>query len=377
TRSKKVEKNALPVFDVNGDCLYIHRIVIVQVQKHDLKTMLIKNFINNQAGERTIFLYSAALLVEFYISCGFTVTGNMIQDKIEMLYKVHNGLGVVQVDAFATQPYQGNPAAVVVLSPKQFNAPNAAQMMQKIALEMNLSETAFVSPKESGIDYNLRWFKPAKEVDICGHATLAAAFTLYTDKYCAKDQPIRFHTRSGILTTRHVTLDNGHPGIMMDFPASKKILHEKTWYSSTQTQLLQAFQLTSSCIIAIEQYGSDIICQVDPAAFARVTIPDSTKLIALDCRATILTCVAPSTSGYDYFCRFFGPRNGINEDPVTGSAQCALVPYYSNFLSGQTSFCCRQKSARGGDIHAQLVHNRVILYGPGVMTLRGTLNWWL
>ncbi|KDO15898.1 hypothetical protein SPRG_18564 [Saprolegnia parasitica CBS 223.65] len=245
--------------------------------------------------------------------------------------------------------------------------------MQQVALERNLSETAFVSPRDaSPNDYNLRWFKPAKEVDICGHATLAAAYTLYVDGHCAKDASIRFHTKSGVLTTRYVTQPDGVAGIEMDFPTMHRVPRDEAWRAATSSTLVAALSIGIHDVIAIEQYGTDIICHVTPTAFAKMT-PNFRLLLVLDCRATIVTCAAHHVdSGYDFYSRFFGPRSGVHEDPVTGSAHCALAPYWSTLLP-QTSFRGRQESARGGDVSARLAGDRVFLFGTAVLTLRGTL----
>ncbi|OQR91908.1 phenazine biosynthesis protein PhzF family [Achlya hypogyna] len=289
-------------------------------------------------------------------------------------------LDVVVVDAFATKAYEGNPAAVVVMSCQQFDAPGVAAWMQQVAMERNLSETAYVAPLSEahigGNEYRLRWFTPGVEIDLCGHATLATAHTLYEDGHCNKNEPIRFHTRSGVLTTRFVTLEHGAtPAIEMDFPAVPKHRHDQSWLEATTSTLIRALRVSLNDIVAIEHYGPSYICHLRPSAYDAIGQPDFGAIATLACQSVIVTCAAPATSGFDFFSRFFGPNVGVNEDPVTGSAHCALVPYWHNYLEAKTrEFRARQTSARGGVLSLRLTpEGRVFLTGSAVVTLRGKM----
>ncbi|OQR97251.1 hypothetical protein ACHHYP_12340 [Achlya hypogyna] len=382
---RAVTTEALLAHDPDGSFLCIHSVVVAASHRRQgLASQMLRAYIarvvDAQPHVQALLLVAKPALVQLYVAVGFRVTrlSPVVHGRdawLELVFDTATArrVGVVQVDAFARRPFEGNPAAVVVLTPQQFDAPGAAHWMQLVALERNLSETAFVTPIAAA-DFRLRWFKPAKEVDICGHATLAAAHALYEDGHCAESSPIRFHTRSGVLTTRRVLLADGSRGIEMDFPTSHHLTRDDAWRRATTAALLQAFMLAPSDLVAVEQYGTDVICHVAPAAFATVTTPNFTHLLPLECRATILTCEAPQNSGYDFYSRFFGPRSGVNEDPVTGSAHCALAPYWSHVGGGrQLSFCGRQRSARGGDVDVRLAGDRVFIVGTALFTLRGTL----
>ncbi|EQC30025.1 hypothetical protein SDRG_12305 [Saprolegnia diclina VS20] len=375
---------SLSTHDPSGRFLCIYSVVVEAAHRCDgLGAALLRAYLAHVQQHHpyvdAIVLLAKPALVQWYVRCGFAVTrlSPVVHGQDTWLELVFDcvaaqAIDVVQVDAFARKAFEGNPAAVVVLTPTQFFAPGAATWMQQVALERNLSETAFVAPHGASLmDFHLRWFKPAKEVVICGHATLAAAYTLYVDGHCAKDAPIRFHTKSGVLTTRYVTQPDGIAGIEMDFPTMHFVARDEAWHVATSSTLVAALGVAVHDVVAIEQYGTDIICHVIPTAFADMT-PNFSLLLALECRATIVTCAAPVDSGYDFYSRFFGPRSGVHEDPVTGSAHCALAPYWATLLP-QASFRGRQKSARGGDVSARVAGDRVFLFGTAVLTLRGTL----
>lgn len=257
---------------------------------------------------------------------------------------------IVQVDSFTSRPYAGNPAAVCVLP-----APAGAGWMQQVASEMNLSETAFLHAE--GEVFRLRWFTPAVEVDLCGHATLASAHVLWQDGHLAPGALARFQTRSGLLTARRVG-----EWIEMDFPA--KPLHTQ----SLPDDLAPALG-TASVDGGMSQF--DALVEVDSEATLRKLAPDLGRLARVEARGVIVTARA-TTPGYDFVSRFFAPRAGINEDPVTGSAHCTLGPYWSERL-GKTSLNAYQASARGGEIRVHLQADRVLLSGQALTTLRGEL----
>jgi len=259
-------------------------------------------------------------------------------------------LPITQVDAFTDRPFTGNPAAVCILP-----APADARWMQDVAREMNLSETAFLSPQHDGFD--LRWFTPAVEVDLCGHATLASAHVLWGDGYLAPGTQARFHTRSGLLTA-----DARGAWIELDFPATP------AEPAAPPAGLTAAVGATPRFV---GRSRFDYLLEVDGEDVVRGLKPDFGALARVDARGVIVTSRAAASS-YDFVSRFFAPRAGVNEDPVTGSAHCALAPYWSAQI-GRPELVGYQASARGGTVRVRLQGDRVILGGQAVTVLRGEL----
>jgi PhzF family phenazine biosynthesis protein len=257
---------------------------------------------------------------------------------------------IYQVDAFTTEKFKGNPAVVCLL-----DRPADDHWMQAIAAEMNLSETAFVLPISDG--FSLRWFTPTTEVDLCGHATLATAHVLFETGVLSADQQARFHTRSGILT-----VNLADKMLKMHFPAQppKEI--------PTLPIVLRIFGVTP---VYVGQNRFDMLVHVRDADTVTDFIPDFYELAQISARGIILTSKSEDDR-YDFISRFFAPRVGVNEDPVTGSAHCCLGPYWSEIL-GKTELCAYQASARGGEVRVQVLPSAVMLGGYAVTVLRGEL----
>jgi predicted PhzF superfamily epimerase YddE/YHI9 len=257
---------------------------------------------------------------------------------------------IVQVDAFASRPFAGNPAAVCVLP----NAPTET-WMREVAREMNLSETAYLFPQDGG--YNLRWFTPAVEVGLCGHATLASAHVLWEDGHLPAGAQARFHSRSGLLLA-----DRRGDWIELDFPATI------TTPADPPPHLLEALGASASYV---GKNKFDYLVEVESEEKLRALTPDFTALRKLPVRGIIVTARSDSAE-YDFVSRFFAPAAGVDEDPVTGSAHCALGPYWSQRL-GKSEFTAYQASARGGVVSVRLQGDRAILGGQAVTVLRGEL----
>lgn len=252
-----------------------------------------------------------------------------------------------QVDAFADRLFAGNPAAVCPLEHWLDD-----ELLQAIAAENNLSETAFFVPSEQG--FELRWFTPKVEVKLCGHATLATAHVLF--HHLGYDQPeILFETLSGDL---RVSRDGVR--ITMDFPA------RQVEAIAAPEALLQGLGVEPVEVWA----GDDYMVVLDSEARVRELVPDLSRLAALDRRAVMVT--APGDQ-CDFVSRFFAPKQGIPEDPVTGSAHCTLTPYWAQRL-GKSTLSARQLSPRGGDIQCRLEGDRVFLSGRALTFLVGELN---
>jgi predicted PhzF superfamily epimerase YddE/YHI9 len=258
-------------------------------------------------------------------------------------------LPIVQVDAFTSSAFGGNPAAVCVLP-----EPREAAWMQKVAMEMNLSETAFLVKQTDG--YDLRWFTPAVEVDLCGHATLASAHVLWESGQLAAGEQARFHTRSGLLTA-----DQAGAWIDLNFPV--KVETE----SEAPEGMLESLGAPAK-YVGRNQF--DYLVEVEEGDLLKMS-PDHGQLRKIPVRGVIVTSRS-SDARYDFISRFFAPGSGIDEDPVTGSAHTALTPYWSAKL-GKTTMMARQASARGGVLRVKLKGDRVLLGGQAVTTLRGEL----
>ena len=261
------------------------------------------------------------------------------------------GIRVVQVDAFTDRPFSGNPAAVIVL-----DEPGDAGWMQNVALEMNLSETAFLVRRKEE-EFDLRWFTPTVEVDLCGHATLASAHVLWEEGHLPPDVQARFHTRSGVLTA-----DRRKGSIVLDFPATPE---QKT---EPPEGLVESLGARAAYV---GKNAFDYLVEVESEATVRALTPDFGALGAIRARGIIVTARA-SSPGFDFVSRFFAPAAGINEDPVTGSAHSTLGPFWSQRL-GKTSFTARQVSLRGGVVEVEVAGDRVLLGGRAVTVLRGEL----
>jgi PhzF family phenazine biosynthesis protein len=254
---------------------------------------------------------------------------------------------IYQVDAFTDHPFAGNPAGVCLLS----EAAEAA-WMQRVAREMNLSETAFLVRQVDGFD--LRWFTPAAEVRLCGHATLASAHTLWQTGVLQPGEQARFHTLSGLLTA-----DRRGAWIEMDFPARPA------------RPVAPPAGLTEALGVAPKFIGrdaDDYLVEVESEAVVRNLKPDLTALGKLEVRGTIVTARSADPV-FDFVSRFFAPAVGVNEDPVTGSAHCCLTPYWAEKL-GKVEMTAYQASARGGTVRVRLAGERVKLSGQAVSVMK-------
>jgi len=261
------------------------------------------------------------------------------------------GLPCFLTDAFTGEAFAGNPAGVVLL-----DEPRAERWMLAVAREMNQAETAFVLPRESGFD--LRWFTPTIEVDLCGHATLATAHVLWEEKRLAPEDTARFHTRSGLLTVART-----ERGITMDFPSTPPEPAEEP------AGLLDALGLTRGEVL---RSRFDYMVVIDDPAALRKIVPPLEAIRKVKARGVIVT--APSDrKDADFISRFFAPQSGVDEDPVTGSAHCALAPFWANRL-GRSRLTGFQASPRGGMVGVEVAGDRVLLTGRAVTVLRGSLD---
>ncbi|UCE23654.1 MAG: PhzF family phenazine biosynthesis protein [Candidatus Zixiibacteriota bacterium] len=255
------------------------------------------------------------------------------------------------VDAFACRPFVGNPAGVCILDKAA-----SAQWMQNVAAEINASETAFLYPTEDG--YNLRWFTPVVEVEICGHATLASAHILWEQRILRRDQQVRFFTHRGVLTA-----DWADGWIRMDFPS------EPPRAVAPPAGLLDALGTSADYVGKNE---TRYLVEVESEQVVRDLAPDIAAVLKAGGKRVIVTSRAEDTK-YDFVSRFFAPGMGISEDPVTGSAHCCLAPYWGERLD-KTELTAYQASRRGGELKLQVAGDRVIIFGQAVTVLEAEMK---
>jgi len=260
------------------------------------------------------------------------------------------GIPLYAVDAFARERFSGNPAGVCLL-----RTPRDEAWMSAVAREMNLSETAFLH--RTGDEYQLRWFTPTVEVDLCGHATLASAHVLWESGHLTATAPARFRTKSGLLTA-----ERRGAWIELDFPATVAAPVKPP------PGLVEALGIRPN---AVSRSRFDYLVELDSEDTVRRLAPDFPALGRIDARGIIVTSRA-STPPFDFVSRFFAPASGINEDPVTGSTHCALAPYWSRRLD-RSELLAYQASARSGVVRTRIQGDRVILGGQAVTVVQGEL----
>jgi PhzF family phenazine biosynthesis protein len=265
------------------------------------------------------------------------------------------------VDAFVGQLFSGNPAAVVLLEQDA-----DTEWMQKVAAEFNLSETSFLLPRAQG-EWQLRWFTPTTEVNLCGHATLAAAHVLEREQKLNLPS-YKFHTRSGEL----IAAVDGDL-LVLDFPRAR------TAPMADHLAIIQKLGLESQAVRSVDsdgctvfKAGEDLLVELPTEEQVQIFEPNQEVIASLKCRGFIVTARG-SSSDVDFVSRFFAPAFGIPEDPVTGSAHCALADYWQCLLN-KTSFKAKQLSARGGYLNVDLKGDRVLLKGRSKTMVRGQLD---
>jgi len=261
------------------------------------------------------------------------------------------GIKIFQVDAFAETPFTGNPAAVCILEKAALE-----QWMQNVASEMNLSETAFLYKLEDG--FNLRWFTPTVEVDLCGHATLACAHVLWETGYLKPNQEALFHTRSGLLCA------SKKGGLIeLDFPS------EPEQEAPLPDGLKEGLGINP---IYVGKNRFDYLVEIESEKILRNLGPNFNLLKKISARGIIVTSISESKE-YDFVSRFFAPASGIDEDPVTGSAHSCLGPFWQKRL-GKSRLKAYQASSRGGVVHVSVNGDRVMLGGNAVIVFRGEMD---
>lgn len=259
---------------------------------------------------------------------------------------------VYQVDAFAIEPFTGNPAGVCLVAKDVSD-----DWMHSVAREMLLAATAFIDTRTTPL--RLRWFTPSTELDLCGHATLASAHVLWEEEIVARNRPVTFETRSGLLAGR----SNGDL-IELDFPS------EPAAPALITDDVLSALGVDSAKCVGGGRNRLDLLVELESEVAVRALQPNMSAVAALEGRGVIVT--APSSGEYDFISRFFAPAIGVPEDSVTGSAHCCLGPYWAKRL-GRNVFRAYQASARGGSLTVSVNGSRTKLGGQAVLVIRGNL----
>ncbi|MHA7128563.1 PhzF family phenazine biosynthesis protein [Algoriphagus namhaensis] len=261
-------------------------------------------------------------------------------------------LAIATIDSFAEKAFQGNPAAVVLLEEEL-----TAVQMQQIAMEMNLSETAFVQKRDRAHHFNLRWFTPTLEIDLCGHATLASAFWMIQRGWSKIGEEMTFATKSGPLQVR-----NEGDVLEMNFPLLKTEVRTHPHFSTEfmGKKVLRGAELRKNWILELENADAVESCH-----------PDFMEIAAHSEEGIIIT--AAGKDGFDIYSRFFGPNVGVPEDPVTGFAHCALMDYWFQ-RTGKKRLKAYQASKRGGQMEIEENENRVLIRGRAVAVFEGFIH---
>lgn len=259
---------------------------------------------------------------------------------------------VTTVDAFTNKAFSGNPAAVCLLDQEL-----TAEQMQTIAMEMSLSETAYVRKTSVPGSFTLRWFTPAVEIDLCGHATLASAYWMVKSGWAKPGEPISFQTRSGELPVK-----SDGEWVEMDFPLLPTVLEKHPFFGNDffGSKIKNTAKLRKNWIIELEDAEAVESCS-----------PDFSVVKKHSEEGIVITAQGKGT--FDIYSRFFGPNVGIDEDPVTGFAHCALMDYWFQ-RSGKSTLKAYQASQRGGELHLEKRDDRVIIRGQAVKVLSGEIE---
>ena len=407
TRCAAFTHESMSTHDPHGELLAIHSVVVKQDHRRQgIATKMLKAYVRHveeqearkPSGLSKMVLLAKAHLLGFYVNCGFTVTrpspivhGQELWYELERVlpYRMEQSKCFV-VDAFGNpnQRGTGNPAAVVLLErPPKWDDPACRSWMQTIAAEFNLSETAFCWPIIStststpGSTFGIRYFTPTTEVPLCGHATLATASILYQTERVPIHQPVSLQASHDLLQARTVDGDSTHIAMTFpSYPARSLVEHDKM---GARQMLQKAFGITSDDIVwmGVSPGIGDLLVQVtSPDLLNSLTNIEYDAMKEWDgySRGIILSSLADQENdSFDFVSRFFAPKAGVPEDPVTGSAHTVLVPYYAGKMDKSSHlFRAQQWSVRGGWLTCQLLGDidRVEISGRAVTTLRGNLQ---
>eukprot|EP00039_Didymoeca_costata_P001999 m.56843 g.56843 ORF g.56843 m.56843 type:complete len:482 (+) comp11065_c0_seq1:138-1583(+) len=385
-----LKEETMSEHDPKGDNLCVHSVVVdAKYRRKGYGNCMLRTYVRQVAASHhnvsRITLICKAYLISFYQSCGFTLqcpspvvhgADPWYEMCIDLTTSSTRQPSTLHVNAFCDPSRvrgSGNQAAVVFSHGPdgKEKSEETSAWMQSVAKDMNLSETAFLNPKKERNHFDLRWFTPAVEVDLCGHATLAAAHAAFSSGFADIHLPIKFHTLSGVLSSSRS--DTGE--IELDFPIEPvSAMEEGEDLSNLKTQLSKGTGLSLDDILEIGKNRIDLFLTTTLEAFEKMTLPDIKSLGSIETRGIVITCKGSSTnSSIDFQSRFLAPQCGIDEDPVTGSAHCGLMPLWAKRL-GKDTLTGYQASPRGGTVKCSLVGDRVKLSGLGFITMYGALS---
>lgn len=412
TRCWEFTEESMSVHVSNGPLLAIHSVVVREDRRRKgIATAMLKEYVSRVRQDEQkrdnlnkIVLLSKAHLLAFYVNCGFSVTrpsqivhGSEQWYELELAVRGDTGWPCFIVDAFADPSNPtgtGNPAACVVFDSEVMNEESLRPWTQAVAAEFNLSETAFIWPsqltktQEREVHYQIRYYTPTQEVDLCGHATLASAAVLFDNNMCQHDQEIVFHAKKDILRASREFqpyYEATISGITMEFPV--KPAYEISCESdrnAIESMLLSSIGVSKNHIIfmGLSMELGDLLIEISTEAFAAIGFDniDFAAFYKWDGYSRgVIVCSLAKDQNFDFQSRFFGPKAGINEDPVTGSAHCVLAPHFASKL-GKESVIGFQMSKRGGRIVCEMKPPTagsqvplVCLTGSAATTMKGRL----
>ncbi|KAG7382025.1 hypothetical protein PHYPSEUDO_005386 [Phytophthora pseudosyringae] len=378
-------EETMDVHDPDGSTLCIRSVVVARASRRlGIAVRMLKQYVERICSQqpqvrRVVFFANCNIhLLELFVKVGFAVTG-LRENRLKLVFdcEARRQVPFVQVDAFTRKPFQGNPAAVILLQSAAFHRNSAAEWMQRVAREKNLNATAFVALRTGPgdgdvVEYDIKWFSPVVELTLCGHGTLSSAVALLDRGRVLPTQTIHFYNRTCTLVCHYeTTVDQGFC-VVMDFPC--KMLTTLP-AGTTPDAIATALGIPRTGVLDTQLALNDVIVRVDKASFLDLK-PDFHHLAAIDTGFAVTT-EASADHPADFQSRFFAPRIGINEDPVTGSAHCGLGPYWSKIL-GKTKLTGHQSTpVRGGFVEIDLSESqpgRVLLRCQGVVVAHGVLT---
>ncbi|POM65938.1 Hypothetical protein PHPALM_18276 [Phytophthora palmivora] len=374
----------------DGSTLCIRSVVVDPTfRRQGIALEMLKHYVervySQQPQVSRIILISKCHLVELFIKAGFTVTGvsrsvHRQDNHLRLVYdcEAARQIPFVQVDAFTHEPFQGNPATVILLQPSTFHRKGVLEWMQQVAREKNLGATAFAAPRvrrtdDNVVEYDIKWFSPVVELTLCGHGTLSTAVALLDRSAVLSTQTIRFYNRTNVLVCRYeATVDHGFC-VVMDFPCKPLTVLP---VSTTPDVIAAALGIPRSGVLDTKLALNDIIVRLDKSVFPTLK-PDYGCLAEIETGRFVVTTETSLDHSADFQSRFFAPRIGINEDPVTGSAHCGLESYWSRILGKSKLIGYQSTPDRGGFVEIDLEKSqpgRVLLKCHGVVVAHGVLT---
>ncbi|KAH7485584.1 hypothetical protein PRIC1_004875 [Phytophthora ramorum] len=389
TSTLTTAEGSVDTHDPDGSTLCIRSVVVDPASRRQgIALRMLKQYVettcHQQPQVNRIVLAAKMHLLGLFIKAGFAVArlsptahGQDSCLQLELDCNAARQIPIIQVDAFTREPFQGNPAAVVLLQPGGFHHERAPEWMQLVAREKNLGATAFAAPREASADvtvveYDIKWFSPLVELTLCGHGTLSTAVALLDRGHVRPAQTVRFYNRTNILICRYEVTSDQQFRVVMNFPCK---LTAPLSPGTSLEAIAAALGVAPVGVLDARLALNDVIVRLDKSAFESLT-PDHGRINEIE-TGFVVTTEAPSNHSADFLSRFFAPSIGINEDPVTGSTHCGLGPYWSGILGKRKLTGYQATSVRGGFVEIDLDDaqpGRVLLKCQGVVVACGVLT---